>query len=132
MKLSNKDIAIQFGIKNDKTVDRFISKLINKPNGCIEYKGAMWDKRDRYRAFSVTIKESPKDTKGIYIKVKAHRFAYALHYGFDSLPKAGDLFTGKTKVINHICNNPKCVNPKHLNVMTSSENLSLIGVDQEV
>jgi len=132
MKLSNKDIAIQFGIKNDKTVQRFISKLINKPNGCIEYMGAPWDSRDRYRAFGITIKENFQKTKGIYAKVKAHRFAYALHYGFDSLPKAGDSFTGKSNVVNHICNNPRCVNPEHLNVMTSSENISLKGVDQQV
>ena len=130
--LSAKDKAIQYGVKDNSVIDRFRSKLVNKPNGCIEYSGARWDSRDRYRAMRITRKESPEDKRGIATKVKVHRFAYALHYGFDALPKAGDPFTGKSKIINHICNNPKCVNPKHLNVLTSSENVALIGVDQEL
>jgi hypothetical protein len=129
--LSNKDRAIQYGINDNKVIDRFKSKLVNKSTGCIEYTGAMWDYRDRYRPFQITIKVDGQK-RGTSVKVKAHRFAYALHYGFDALPKAGDPFTGQSKVINHICNNAKCVNPKHLNVMTSSENLSLIGVEQEL
>jgi len=126
MTMSNKDKAIKYGITDNKVIDRFKAKLENKSNGCVEFIGARWDSRDRYRTFRITSGVNDSDS------VKAHRFAYALHYGFDALPKVEDAFTGKTKVINHICNNPKCVNPKHLNVMTSSENISLIGVDQEL
>jgi len=131
MKLSQKDRSIQYGITDNSVIDRFKSKLVLKPTGCVEYQGARWDHRDIYRAFEITIKV-PGQKRGISNKVKAHRFAYALHYGFDALPKAGDPFTGESKVINHICNNPKCVNPKHLNVLTSIENVKLIGVDQEL
>jgi hypothetical protein len=127
MSMSDKDKAIQYGITDNKVIDRFKSKLENKSNGCVEFIGARWDSRDRYRTFRITSRVNHSEAS-----VKAHRFAYALHYGFDALPKVGDAFTGKTKVINHICNNPKCVNPKHLNVMTSLENISLIGVDQEL
>jgi NADH:ubiquinone oxidoreductase subunit len=126
MKLSNKDKAIQYGITDNTVIDRFKTKLDNKTTGCIEFTGARWDSRDRYRTFRIT------SSKGNSQSVKAHRFAYALHYGFDALPKAGDPFTGQSKVINHICNNPKCVNPKHLNVLTSLENVALIGIDQEL
>ena len=126
MILSNKDKAIKHGITDNTVINRFKSKLINTPTGCIEFTGARWDSRDRYRTFRIT------SSKGNSESVKAHRFAYALHYGFDALPKVGDAFTGQTKVINHICNNPKCVNPKHLNVLTSLENVALIGVDQEL
>ena len=132
MTMSNKDKAIQYGITDNTVIDRFKSKLVSKPNGCIEYTGAMWDFRDRYRSLSITKKASPEDKRGIATKVKVHRFAYALHYGFDALPKVGDKFNSDTKVINHICNNPKCVNPKHLNVVTQRDNLSYIGHDQEL
>ena len=132
IKLSNKDKAIQYGITDNSVIDRFKSKLVLKPTGCVEYQGARWDYRDKYRPFAITLKTSPNQKRGMHVKVKAHRFAYALHYGFDALPKAGDPFTGQSKVINHICNNSKCVNPKHLNVLTSIENVKLIGVDQEL
>jgi len=132
IKLSNKDKAIQYGIADNSVIDRFKSKLVLKPTGCVEYQGARWDYRDRYRPFAITLKTSPNQKRGMHVKVKAHRFAYALHYGFDALPKAGDPFTGQSKVINHICNNAKCVNPQHLNVLTSLENVKLIGVDQEL
>lgn len=131
MNLSMKDKAIQYGINDNKIIDRFKSKLILQETGCVEYQGAMWDYRDKYRPFEITIKIDGQK-RGTSVKVKAHRFAYALHYGFDALPKAGDPFTGKSKVINHICNNAKCVNPSHLNVLTSVENIKLIGVDQEL
>lgn len=132
IKLSKKDKAIQFGITDNKVINRFKRKLVDKSTGCIEYTSAMWDSRDRYRPFAITLKTSPDQKKGMHVKVKAHRFSYALYHGFDALPKAGGPFTGQSKVINHICNNPKCVNPRHLNVLTSIENIQLKGVDQEL
>lgn len=118
-RLSDKDQAIKEGITKQSVIDRFNSKLINKDNGCIEYNGFAWDSRDRYRGFHIyPTKQHPKLMKAM---VKAHRFAYALHYGFDALPKTGT-FSAKTKVINHICGNPRCVNTKHLNVLTVTEN----------
>ena len=118
--LSKKDKAIQFGITQPDIVERFTSKLKEMPNGCIEYQGAMWDKRDLYRGFNITIEI--KDDSNIDVKVKSHRFAYALAKGFDALPKSG-IFTGDSKIINHLCHNKKCCNPEHLNVLTSRENL---------
>ena len=119
--LSNKDKAIQWGIQDVFTVKRFKDRLVKKSNGCIEFDGHFWDKRKLYRGFTVY------KTKGIHgesghLMVKAHRFAYALYYGFDKLPIAGK-FSADSKIINHICHNKSCVNPKHLNVLTSRENL---------
>lgn len=120
--LSKKDKTIQWGIKDKATVKRFKSNLVNKPNGCIEYDGAFWDSRELYRIFPIykTIRDHGFSVGAT--AVKAHRFAYALHYGFDKLPIAGK-FSADSKVINHKCFNKSCVNPKHLNILTSRENL---------
>jgi len=120
--LSYKDKLIQWGITDKIIVKKFKSKLVNKENGCIEFNGPFWDSRKLYRGFNI-YKPIEVDGKSSEALVKAHRFAFALHYGFDALPKAGDPFTAKTKIVNHMCHNKSCVNPKHLNVITSSENL---------
>lgn len=122
--LSLKDQAIKFGIADEKTVKRFKSKLIPKENGCIEFNGPKWDKRDLYRMFSIY---KTKKANGEYEQlapVKAHRFAYALAHGFDKLPKGQKVSRSDANIINHICHNKRCVNVKHLNILTHGENTS--------
>lgn len=116
--LSKKDKAIKWGIRHKPTVERFNKKQVKKSNGCIEFDSFNWDSKHKYRGFNI----QPKNGKGnVRALVKAHRFAYALHYGFSALP-VGNLKGPDSKVLNHICNNPACVNPKHLNVLTVMEN----------
>jgi hypothetical protein len=120
--LSNKDQAIQFGINDKETVKRFKSKLMPQENGCIEFNGPKWDKRDLYRMFSIY---KTKRANGQYERlapVKAHRFAYALHHGFNKLPRGQKVSRSDANIINHICGNKKCVNIKHLNILTHGEN----------
>ena len=116
---SKKDKAIRWGISKPQVVNRFNSKLKPQANGCIEYDGFAWDSRDRYRGFNIY---PTKECRGKHFAlVKAHRFAFALHYGYNALPRSTKN-APKTKVINHICFNTRCVNPLHLNILTNSEN----------
>lgn len=120
MTMSNKDKAIAWGIQDEETIKRFKSKLVEMPNGCVEFSGPFWDKRKLYRGFSIqrTIK---KHGESFSLLVKAHRFSYALAKGIDALPKS-KIFTGDSRIINHICHNKSCVKPEHLNILTSREN----------
>jgi hypothetical protein len=118
--MSKKNEAIRHGLKDNKIIERFNSKLVPQSNGCIEFNSSMWDSRDTYRRFSITY--HVKD-KSFFANVKAHRFAYALHYGFDKLPES-KIFNAKTKVVNRLCHNQRCVNPKHLSILTNSENVT--------
>ena len=119
MILSNKDKLIEVAIKNPVIVNKFKKKLSNKSTGCIEYTG-MKSKKG-YGMISCSRIEGTSSTW-----VKAHRFAYALHYGFDKLPKGTDK-TQKRKVIHHKCENKACVNPLHLEVVTDRFNLGQVN-----
>lgn len=46
--------------------------------------------------------------------IGAHRVAYALVHGWDSI---------EGKIVLHSCDNPSCVNPSHLSVGTQSQNV---------
>ena len=135
---SKADIAIQENILKPKTVETFFKHVyIRKDDDAIvansleEFMTKITDpchiwqgpkmKRSGYGLFTVY---SPQATVKNATRVKAHRFAYALAYGFDALPvgtKGGD---GNQLVLNHLCHNKLCVNVKHLEVIPSKVNTS--------
>ena len=132
---SNKDKAIAENILKPQTVETFFKhvyirkaddaivadsledfmKQITDPchiwRGTLDYKG--------YGAYCVWSKELNRQ-----ITVKAHRFAYALAYGFEALPVGIDSGDGTQLVINHLCHNRACVNVKHLESIPDNENTS--------
>jgi hypothetical protein len=118
MKMSNSDFAIKQSISNPKIVARFNKFLKENPDGCIEFSGAKTVKG--YGQFCLHGETYPSHP------VRAHRFAYALHYGFDKLPIGTDT-TQKRKVIHHKCENKACVNPLHLEVVTDRFNLGQVN-----
>jgi hypothetical protein len=133
--INNKDIAIRENVLKEHTRNTFLRNVyVRKENDAIiadsleEFMTKITDPchiwqgfktKKGYGYFSVYSKEV-----GTRLSVKAHRFAYAMAYGFDNLPLSPEINGLEALVINHICHNPSCVNPDHLEVITSRENLS--------
>jgi hypothetical protein len=114
---SKKDTAIKEVLNKEKSRNTFL-KHITITDDCHEWTGAK--SYNGYGYWAIYSKEL-----GQKVTVKAHRVAYALAYGFDALPDgifAGD---GSQLVINHICENRSCVNPEHLEIITSSQNVKM-------
>ncbi len=82
-----------------KSIQRFISK-IQKSDGCWEWLG--YKKKLGYGQFYT-------DNR----RYEAHRLSYEF-FNQTTIPKG--------MVIDHLCRNPKCVNPKHLEPVTPGEN----------
>lgn len=78
-------------------------RLVNKTEGCWEYLGNTWK---GYGQFGVQV------APGVWKKRKAHRVAYELLVG--PIPEGMQ--------IDHLCRNPRCVNPAHLEPVTNREN----------
>ena len=114
MTMSLKDKVIKEHMADESVVKRFNAFLDAKPNGCIEWTGARTDKG--YGIFGIS--------KGI--AVKAHRVAYAMHYGIDKLPHGTDT-TQNRNVLHHKCENKSCVNPLHLEVVSDRWNLGRVN-----
>lgn len=53
-------------------------------------------------------------TFGLRGVIRAHQFSYRLFHGFMSTRKMN---------IDHLCRNPSCVNPNHLELVTHRENI---------
>lgn len=78
---------------------------INKSTGCWNWDGNV-DKGTGYPRLSVR-------SDGSRTHLRAHRYLYEREVG--NIPKG--------MVLDHLCRNRKCVNPKHLEVTTDIENI---------
>lgn len=85
-------------------IDRFWAKVNKTPTGCWEWQGCLT------RGYGRQSFVQP-DGKRTYIG--AHRFSFLLH--------GGEIEDGK--VIDHLCRNPSCVNPAHLEAVTHRVNI---------
>jgi len=99
-----KERLAYLGLKSNKAAPvplwEKISKYIPFSSGCWEWAG----RRDRHGYGGLTIDRRTK---------KAHRVVYEALVG--SIPDG--------MVLDHLCRNPPCVNPQHLDVCTQAENV---------
>jgi len=126
--LSKSDIAIKENIEKEHTCETFFNQVLINHDSLDEIeKDFVYFEIDK----ACHIWQGAKDKKGygkftVYSKgpkrIKAHRFAFAHEFGFDALPEG--LENGHRYVLNHLCYNRACVNPYHLEVITSKENNS--------
>ena len=87
-------------------LQRFWVKVQVVPTGCWLWTGARGKKGyGRFRPDA--------SRKGVDRRVMAHRFAYEIFIG--EVPEGLQL--------DHLCRNHACVNPNHLEVVTSQENI---------
>ena len=84
-----------------REVVRFLSKIRPVESGCWEWGGA--SKGNGYGVIQVAGRTR-----------LAHRVSYRFHYG--DLPEDMD--------VDHLCRNPICINPEHLEPVTHAENLA--------
>lgn len=93
-------LAQYLDVVAQKTIERFEGSYLVAADGCWEWQRIrnVWG----YGRFNVGGTES-----------LAHRFSYELHIG----PIPDGL------VLDHLCRNPCCVNPSHLEPVTTAENL---------
>jgi len=87
-------------------LERFMEKVEKTPGVCWQWMG--YRNQDGYGHFNDHSGEG-----GTYKTVRAHRFAYQCFVG----PIPDEL------TLDHLCRNPGCVNPAHLEPVTNKENI---------
>lgn len=87
----------------DEQRTRFWSRVNKTPGGCWEWLGSL--SRDGYGV--LWLKQAKQ------VGFAAHRIGWTL--------SRGPIPVGAT--VDHLCRNPKCVNPDHLEITTNKENI---------
>ena len=82
----------------------------------------IWTRSLRNNGYPQTFVVRGNGTGNPKQSVMAHRLSYAYFYG---MPPTGERGPKRTsKVIDHMCHEKRCINPMHMELVTSDENLS--------
>jgi hypothetical protein len=92
----------------DKLLEKIMSRILVTNNGCWEWQGAKCG--PGYGEMCIANPENPKKRRSAMV----HRLVY--EFLKEPIPEG--------KVLNHLCNNPPCCNPDHLEAVSPKENLA--------
>ena len=117
------DAVIRYAITNNHDALLFTNTATADGSDCLLWLGHT---SGNYGSVGISVKTG----EGTFSHpVLAHRLAYAVS---NELPPSQTGPNADTLTINHICRQPLCVNPSHLEVLTQAENSTYGGVRHNI
>lgn len=114
---SAKDLAIAYAV-HERTWSGLFGERYAIVDSCYVWNGKL--NENGYGLKTILHHE----VRGVFQVVLSHRLSFAFVNGFEALPFGSGRLKLSDGVIDHICNNKSCINPKHLRVLSGYENLA--------